>query len=147
MSDKITIEDIIEFFEQDQKSIEAWSFTDEGAKQAVEELTRLRAQLAERDAMLAGCVRALEAIALPPDTLPSARDNPRMVDNFWYPRSLAREILASLPATTKANAKIIEEAEEQQHIFSCIPYTSPEDYDEACRRTNEAVRAKRELKP
>ncbi len=109
-----------------------------------EELTSLRAQLAERDAALSECVKAFRYVLNTPQT------DPDWIRNVW---GVCYRAKASLHATAQANAKIIEAAEEQElasskmgNEFGC-GFGAQISLSEACERTNQAVREKKELKP
>lgn len=141
MSYKITVADIIEFFEQNQHSSKAWYFSDEGAKQAVEELTRLRAQLAERDAMLAECSVALAYYANSQDIYQDKR-----VAEY------AAQVLDKIPATAQANEKIIAAADAYDSAISEMEreHKRPDLYftqHSTLLPLRQAVREKKDLKP
>ena len=136
MSDKITIEEVREYLHMHDRS---WpDLRTEGivrgtrylttlecnsakvadlALEQHEELAHLRAQLAERDSMLSdahvsSCALASELMNIA-TAKPAEWDDP--TDFRAWAQNRSRYALEQLPATAKANAKIIAVAEEHYH--------------------------------
>ncbi len=113
-----------------------------------EELTRLRAQLAERDAMLADAADCIESWgAYAGEYFQKKHDLAGDIRKF-------REFAKIADATAQANAKIIAAAEEQERAHSiaenCASFDDEfesAEFAEACIKTVMAVREKKELNP
>jgi hypothetical protein len=163
MSDKITIEEVREFFKEtcdrfpDSRSDTTIRGSrnlltlEQGAKVASfaikqhEELTRLRAQLQERDAQLAECIKGFEKIDTVLLSLAGQQRTTKVKSELKDIENICTEIRSSLPATAQANAKIILAAEEQEREFNAPNGVG--EYILACSNTNQAVRDKKALKP
>jgi len=107
-----------------------------------EELTRLRAQLQERDVKLATCTEAFDYVLNTPQT------DPDWIRNVW---GVCYRAKASLPATAKANAKIIAAAPHLLDQLAIGAFIDSNGHKLAMNKAfiefSEAVREKKDLKP
>jgi hypothetical protein len=153
MSDKITIAGLQEFVHYLEDETGEMSYPEnldfsleDVIKLALdqhEEIASLRAQLAERDAILAECESIREAVML---LISEFEVGEISATEFEEEVRWQVDLLSNLPTTAQANAKIIA-AEEEQERALYISGTDAElrqHYLEACYRTDQAVREKKD---